>query len=693
MGHGKQTLSELILKTVMKIKHSIRIILSCCLFWAWVISVNAQTNVQAKIDSIQSLIDQTKTQDSLYRLLSEQYEWVKKTGDLQMQAEWEMRLGNATDYEGFDKERHTLKALNIYRQLQDTSGIIKALYELAAAKQYQNDYDSTRVYAEDLINLAEDVSDTTSIIKGRLMLSSLYNHMSLYAQSLEELNKSRILAEGITHDESVLIEILNKESFTYYSLEEYDKSAEKINRIIEIFRKQGNNPRRLNLWLNNLASVYSLCGDCVSHERRKKILRESIAYSEEAGFTYGKGFAYKHLADVYREENKLDSSIYYLNQIEVLLPEINKKDFTALVSIAQGSVYNRQKNKDKAIQYFTKAYNIWEQIGKQKEQMEMADNLSRLHEDKGNFKNAYQYLRTFTILKDSLYNADNVRKIKELELTYDFRQKQMADSLKNEEKLNLLKYEASMERRSTIIFIILTLAILVIAILIYSNYKKQKRLAGLLKVKSDQVESELSQKELLLTEIHHRVKNNFQILSSLLELQAKGTSDPTTRSLITEGKSRVKSMALIHNQLYNTDSLKISLLSYIKNLVAEIQKSFEGETSEVNLNIDPDYEVDVDNMVPLGLIANELITNSYKYAQQRPILLTITLKHDGEYHILEFKDNGPGLPEGFDLAKAKSTGIWLVSRLAMQLHGRHEYEYQNGAVFSIYFRQSQFVEA
>ena len=116
-------------------------------------------------------------------------------------------------------------------------------------------------------------------------------------------------------------------------------------------------------------------------------------------------------------------------------------------------------------------------------------------------------------------------------------------------------------------------------------------------------------------------------------------------------------------------------------------------TSEVNLNIDPDYEVDVDNMVPLGLIANELITNSYKYAQQRPILLTITLKHDGEYHILEFKDNGPGLPEGFDLAKAKSTGIWLVSRLAMQLHGRHEYEYQNGAVFSIYFRQSQFVEA
>ena len=381
----------------------------------------------------------------------------------------------------------------------------------------------------------------------------------------------------------------------------------------------------------------------------------------------------------------------------MLLPEINKKDFTGLVSASQAAYWMNVGDKKKAISYFRKAYDIWKEIGSKNDQLYVASLLQKLYSAQNDYANAYKYLTDYVSLKDTLFSQENVEKVKELELTYEFRQKQITDSLKNEERLKLLElgyqYESSIKRRSIIILAIVILAVLVIAALVYSNYKKQKGLAGLLKVKSDQVESELSQKELLLTEIHHRVKNNFQILSSLLELQAKGTSDPATRSLITEGKSRVKSMALIHNQLYNTDSLKISLLDYIKNLVAEIQKSFEGETSEVNLNIDPGYEVDVDNMVPLGLIANELITNSYKYSAQRPILLSISLKHDGEHHILEFRDNGPGLPNDFDLTKAKSTGIWLVSRLAMQLHGRYEYEFDNGAVFRIYFHQSRFVEA
>lgn len=680
----------------MKTHRFLRLLLVSIVALSTMNLATAQDHVQMKIDSLQGIIDNTKAQDSLYNLLTQQFEWVKQKGDLKMQAQWEMRLADATDYEGFDKEEHTLRALAIYEQINDTSGILEALYGLAAAKLFQNDYDSTKIYAESLVLVAESVADTTSIIKGRLMLSSVYNHRSLYTKSLEELNAGRILAEGIKEDESVLIDILNKESFAYYTLEEYDKSAEKINRIIEIFRKE-DNPRRLNLWLNNLASVYSLCGGCVSPQRRKDILKESIQYSERANFTYGKGFAYKHLADVYREENKLDSSMYYLNQIEVLLPEINRRDFTALVSIAQALIYRRQGNNDTAIKYYTKAHDIWEEIGRQKDQMDIAWNLSFLHEEKRDFKKAYKYLSTYTSLKDSLFNADNVRKIKELELSYDFRQKQMADSLKNEERLNLLKvgyeYEATIERRSRIILIVVILAVLVIASLVYSNFKKQKALAGLLKVKSDQVASELSQKELLLTEIHHRVKNNFQILSSLLELQAKGTDDPTTRNLISEGKSRVKSMALIHNQLYNTDSLKISLQDYIRNLVVEIQRSFEGEASEVDLNIDPNYEVDVDNMVPLGLIANELITNTYKYANQHPIELRISLMQENDFSVLEFKDNGPGLPEDFDLANAKSTGIWLVSRLAMQLHGKYEYEYHEGAIFRIYFTQREFVNS
>ncbi len=653
-------------------------------------SLCSQEKVQQQIDSIQTIIDKTKAQDSIRNLLSQQLLLAEELDNLRLQAEIEMKLGNASSYEGFDKEQHNLKALSIYKTLNDTLGIIESYYQLSAAKQYQNDYDSTKIYADKMLLLAEAKSETVSIIKGRLMLSSVYNHLSQYAKSLEELNKARILAET-SADESVLIDVLNKETFIYYSLEQYDKSASKIKRIIELFKKR-DDPRSLNLWMNNLASVYSLCDNCATYQERKDILKESIKYSDIANFAYGKAFAYKHLADVYRNQGIQDSSIYYLNRIERLLPEINKKDFTALVSIAQGAYWGNEGNNDRAIFYFQKAHDIWKEIGRMKEQMDMAWNLGTRYAEKGDFRKAYKYAQTYIGLKDTIYNADNIRKIKELELNYDFRQTQITDSLKNEEKINLLKvtfdYKAAIQRRSQYILIIVALSILVIAILIYTNFKKQKKLASQLEIKSAQVENELNQKKLLLTEIHHRVKNNFQILSSLLELQAKGSEDPATRNLISEGKNRVKSMALIHNQLYNTNSLKLKLEDYLKKLVSEVQKSFQGKESDVKYDIDSSYEVDVDTMVPLGLIANELITNTYKYVDETQIELSITLKNEEGFEVLEFKDNGPGLPKDFNPRNAKSTGIWLVSRLALQLHGRYEYVFKEGSVFRILFKQS-----
>lgn len=152
-------------------------------------------------------------------------------------------------------------------------------------------------------------------------------------------------------------------------------------------------------------------------------------------------------------------------------------------------------------------------------------------------------------------------------------------------------------------------------------------------------------------------------------------------------------MALIHNQLYNTDSLKVSVLSYLQNLFAEIQRSFENISSDAKFAIDSDIEIDVDTMVPLGLIANELITNSFKYASASGLQLTISLSRMEDSLLLTVKDNGPGIPDGFDIQRAKSTGLWLVSRLALQIHGRYEYAYDAGAVFKIYFNQSQYINS
>lgn len=680
----------------MKTHRAIGFFLLCLLSFAHVSVVNGQDRLAEKMDSLQSIVDRTKAQDSLKLLYAEQLSIAQQQGDLKKEALLELKLGASSDYTGVEMERHYAKALAIYAQVNDTLGMTRANYEIANAKQLQNDYDSTRIYAERSVALAEQQADTVGIIKGRLLLSSMYSHLALYTQSLQELNKGRMLAERMEDNQAMVQDILNKESFALYSLEEYDKSAEKISQIIDMLKPSGN-AKRLNVWSNNLASVYSLCQGCVSFERRKSILREAIAYAEEANFAYGKAYSYKHMADTYRDEGILDSTRYYLDQIERLLPEIDKKDFTGLVSSSQAAYWSKAGNNKRAILYFEKAFNIWKEIGSKSDQMYVASHLQKHYRAEQDFRNAYKYLNEYVSLKDSLFSQENVEKVKELQLSYEFQKQQIADSLKNEERLNLLKvsyeYEASIEKRSRIILIISMLAVAIIAVLIFTNYKKQKRLAGLLQIRTNEVTDELKQKELLLTEIHHRVKNNFQILSSLLELQAKGTTDPNTKSLISEGKSRVKSMALIHNQLYNTDSLKVSVLSYLQNLFAEIQRSFENISSDAKFAIDSDIEIDVDTMVPLGLIANELITNSFKYASANGLQLTISLSRMEDSLLLTVKDNGPGIPDGFDIQRAKSTGLWLVSRLALQIHGRYEYAYDAGAVFKIYFNQSQYINS
>lgn len=671
-----------------------RLLLFLALFlFFWGGPLNAQQTPQEHIDSLQHIIDKTQAQDSLADLLTQQLTFAQQTNDLKRQARIELAIGAASGYDGQEMESHYNKALTLYTKANDTTGIINATYELAQANQLQNEYDSAIYYANEVIDWAKIAADTASIIRGRLMLSSVYNHQSRYTESLEELSKSRELAQKIEGDVSTTLDIYNKESFIYYSLQQYDKSADKIEKIIEALKESGS-PRRLNVWSNNLASVYSLC-NCVSFERRKEILKQSIEYGQSANFLYGLAYAYKHLSDVYREEGKSDSTKYYLEEIEVLLPSINKRDFTGLVSVAQGFYWEKEGNKRNAIKYYGKAHDIWAELGSKREQMDMAWNLGHLYESTGNFKAANKYLYTYVSLRDSLYNVDNVRKIKELEMNYEFRQQQVTDSLKNLEQVNLLAYEAAAQKKKKNLLIVGVLLVLVVIVIVYNSLLKQRKLSGLLEEKSAQVENELEQKELLLTEIHHRVKNNFQILSSLLELQAKGSKDEATKELISEGKSRVRSMALIHSQLYQKDSLAVKLNEYLGNLVAEIQQSFKDKESKIELNVNEAATVDVDSMVPLGLIANELVMNAFKYAgsEGKPLRLSISLQNQNDHQVLTFRDNGPGLPADYDLATSKSTGLWLVSRLALQLHGHYEYTFDNGASFSVFFKQSEFLNA
>jgi two-component sensor histidine kinase len=159
----------------------------------------------------------------------------------------------------------------------------------------------------------------------------------------------------------------------------------------------------------------------------------------------------------------------------------------------------------------------------------------------------------------------------------------------------------------------------------------------------------------LLKEVHHRVKNNLQVISSLLNLQASQIPDPGTKDILRESQNRVRTMALIHEKLYQSSDLaQVDFASYLRGLANFLLQSYRGRSENVSIQVDAEnIMLDIDTAIPCGLIANELISNSLKYAfpgNQRGCV-TLTCQHVNNDHFeLTVSDDGVGLPEGFDIS-------------------------------------------
>jgi two-component sensor histidine kinase len=203
------------------------------------------------------------------------------------------------------------------------------------------------------------------------------------------------------------------------------------------------------------------------------------------------------------------------------------------------------------------------------------------------------------------------------------------------------------------------------------------------------VQSSLREKEMLLKEVHHRVKNNMQVISSLLNLQGKQIKDEQARLIFQESQNRVKSMALIHESLYQADDLShIDFAEYLRKLVNHISRSYQMQTEAIKMKVNVgDIALGVDTAVPCGLIINELITNSLKYAfpagTAGEILIDLSAS-DGGYK-LTLSDNGIGLPKELDIENANTLGLKLVRTLTEQLRGQLSHSNGCGTKFEITF--------
>jgi len=215
------------------------------------------------------------------------------------------------------------------------------------------------------------------------------------------------------------------------------------------------------------------------------------------------------------------------------------------------------------------------------------------------------------------------------------------------------------------------------------------------KQSEEKITASLKEKEILLREVHHRVKNNLQVVSSLISLQAyriQNTADPTILSAFRESVTRIKSMALVHERLYQSkDFAHVNFQDYVRQLAKDLFENYEVLPDTIALAVrTADVQVDINQAVPLGLIINELLSNALKHAfpKGRCGQIDITLQpHQGRVQELTVCDNGRGLPEDINVDKAETLGLTIVSALVDQLDGEMVVERSRGTCFQVRFER------
>jgi PAS domain S-box-containing protein len=215
------------------------------------------------------------------------------------------------------------------------------------------------------------------------------------------------------------------------------------------------------------------------------------------------------------------------------------------------------------------------------------------------------------------------------------------------------------------------------------------------KAAEESLKASLAEKETLLKEVHHRVKNNMQVISSLLHLQEGRTKDKESQTVLKDSQNRIQSMALVYNKLYQSKNLaNIPMTDYITELTGGLVKSYAARSSRVTVNVIPgDVSLSVDLAIPCGLVINELVTNAMKYAfpENRKGIINISLKEGNQENlVLTVVDDGVGIPADFDLVNTHTLGLKLVNSLVTdQLGGTIELDRTHGTAFKIVFPGSK----
>ncbi len=547
-------------------------------------------------------------------------------------------------------------------------------------KATQSEYTLALDYLDSAQHYVDDFYILAKIFKRKGQYCSILNDLG---NAYENFNYAVKTAEFL-NDELLKSEI-------YIAIAEFKRKSglfeeglEYLEMALEIVEKVDANDKLLITIYDRYAAIYSQIGNfLLAKSNSHKALQKSV----ELGDKHSQAVSHNELGYIYEHEPNFDSSNYHYSKAIELWKSENAIRYLVNAQFNKSRLLLKASKRVEA----KKLLHETEVLCKGKPWYDVFPRLflhiAMAYQVEGDSVNYYKYLYKSTAAFGLSVENDNEKKIFELEHKYE-QEKNIGiiDFQKNELALSMDNLELKKRQTTQLtIFLFVTTILLALAIyLLYTGIKKRKEIV----IANENLEDALIAKEHLLKEVHHRVKNNFQMVSSLMSLQSRLTEDEKSKIAFEEAQTRIHAMALTHQKLYANDNYNfVNISDFLEGILSSLAHSdirsqdiFEVSSSDLMMHIE--------QAIPLGTIIHELTTNSIKYAwpnhESKKIKLTFHKVNDEFF--MEFRDNGIGLPEAFEIENSKSLGLKLIDLfIHRQLKGKIDFFNDQGAVFKFNF--------
>lgn len=524
---------------------------------------------------------------------------------------------------------------------------------------YFNDVDSSLISSKLALAIAREINNPILQAEALEEISHIERRLGNNSKSIEaSLNALKIFDSlGLKERTAASYVQLGSNSISdedYTSAIRYLKNAEGIYNISD---EKGN----LILTQLNLGEAYRLANKLDS---AAYYFNKTLSKNKSTNNAIVQGYSLGNLGMVLHAQKQYDKAEQHLEEAIAILEPLGD-DYSTSVYLAElGQIYAKTSKDSLAGSKLLEAYDMAQKAGLKEQIRDFSRNLTDFYKTQNKYDKALQYLEINRIYQDSLVNKASIQKIEQLKANYEIG--------KRESEISLLNTITTNQRNQMILLAIGVLCISVLALLLFRSNRAIKKVNLHIAEQNTVIEKREQEKVLLLKELNHRVKNNLQMISSLLSLQSHQLSGHPAQEALIAGKNRVEALSLVHRKLYQEGAeTKIALKEYIEELVLGLFHGY-NIAFKPKLNID-DSSISIDRAIPLALIINEIVINSLKYAYKdiESPSLDVQLKKVEHHLELDINDNGIGFSEE-QVDKKNSFGLKLIQSLINQLDGSIE---------------------